>query len=277
MANSLEEPITDWNNWLIEKGFVSGEPIFLNDSIQEPVAVVDKDSLKLENSIKQEEHLKAEIVKIDTVFGNDSLGYSQLALWINVNNIPPTEPEEVVEDKMTVEENDHFVDRVKKNIYNFINPSRIPKLFGSIISVLGNFMVAIMSIFFIAFFFLREEGLFTSALSAIVPNGFEDRTTSAVDQTSKMLIRYFVGVATPSFSNHSLCMDSALFIWNKKRTAYRIFCGFDECHPLHWTNYRCHFWNNHYDFIQFGHVILFRIIATVIYRCWSNRCHAAIR
>ena len=55
-------------------------------------------------------------------------------------------------------------------------------------------MVGVFSIFFIGFFFLREQGLFDNILTAMVPTGYEQQTKQAVDETSKLLIRYFVGI-----------------------------------------------------------------------------------
>jgi predicted PurR-regulated permease PerM len=53
-----------------------------------------------------------------------------------------------------------------------------------------------MSVFFICFFFLREQGLFDNILAAAVPEGYEEQTRQAVSQTSELLIRYFIGILT---------------------------------------------------------------------------------
>ena len=51
-----------------------------------------------------------------------------------------------------------------------------------------------MSILFIAFFFLKEQGLFNNMITSILPNKYEGQTFTAINQSSKLLIRYFVGV-----------------------------------------------------------------------------------
>ena len=67
-------------------------------------------------------------------------------------------------------------------------------MFGDFLSAFGNVMVGVFSIFFIGFFFLREQGLFDNILTSMVPTGYEQQTKQAVDETSKLLIRYFVGI-----------------------------------------------------------------------------------
>jgi predicted PurR-regulated permease PerM len=52
-----------------------------------------------------------------------------------------------------------------------------------------------MSILFIAFFFLKEQGLFLDALQAIVPSKYEKEVIHALDDSSRLLRRYFVGVS----------------------------------------------------------------------------------
>jgi predicted PurR-regulated permease PerM len=61
-------------------------------------------------------------------------------------------------------------------------------------SLFGNIVIGLMSVFFIAFFFLREQGLFLDAIKSMVPNEYEERTTVTIEETSNLLIRYFVGI-----------------------------------------------------------------------------------
>ncbi|MBK8633777.1 MAG: AI-2E family transporter [Saprospiraceae bacterium] len=76
----------------------------------------------------------------------------------------------------------------------YINPSRIQSMFTSTVSAFGNMVVGIMSVMFIAFFFLKEQGLFYEMIKTAVPVEYEERTTHAIDESSKLLIRYFIGI-----------------------------------------------------------------------------------
>ena len=60
-------------------------------------------------------------------------------------------------------------------------------------------MIDIFSIIFITFFFLKEQGLFVSFLLAIVPAEYENQVKSAVEDSSRMLTRYFGGVVAQIF------------------------------------------------------------------------------
>lgn len=74
------------------------------------------------------------------------------------------------------------------------DPTEIATVFSSLISITAGFFVDLFSILFIAFFFLKEHGLFVSFLSAIVPQRYEAQIRHAVDESSRMLTRYFGGI-----------------------------------------------------------------------------------
>jgi len=55
-------------------------------------------------------------------------------------------------------------------------------------------MIAILSVLFISFFFLKEQGLFDKILGSIVPNEYEGETVQAINESSQLLVRYFIGI-----------------------------------------------------------------------------------
>ncbi|HOY12902.1 MAG TPA: AI-2E family transporter [Saprospiraceae bacterium] len=87
-----------------------------------------------------------------------------------------------------------FFGKLRQNLMYYINPSRIQSIFSSTVSAFGNMVVGIMSVMFIAFFFLKEQGLFYEMIKTAVPVEYEERTTHAIDESSKLLIRYFIGI-----------------------------------------------------------------------------------
>lgn len=181
LINSLEEPINDWNTWLIDRGLLPNDTLALQEK------VID---LEPEEPI----HDYIERIELDTLLrgAKDSSALQNIALVIHIKD--DRKVEEVDENPSDIKEDDHFFDRVKKNIYSFLNPSKIPKIFGSIVGFFGNFAIAMMSILFISFFFLKEQGLFIRMLSAVVPDDYEYRTNHAIEESSKLLIRYFIGM-----------------------------------------------------------------------------------
>ena len=177
VIEGLEEPISDWQKWLVNKGLIDGE-----SPDKENGSAIDEEPLVITKS-----------VKLDSLISStgDTISNTNISLTINIQN--PSEKEETrALDEIHI--TDSFFDRVRKNVYSFVNPAIISQIFSSIVGWLGNIVIALMSILFIAFFFLREQGLFNHMMSSVIPDEFEDRTIHAIDETSHLLIRYFTGI-----------------------------------------------------------------------------------
>lgn len=83
-----------------------------------------------------------------------------------------------------------FATQVKE----WVNEGTVSSVVSSIFSVAGNVVVAVVSVSFIAFYFMKEENLFLSMLRAVVPTKYEDKVERAVDSITDLLSRYFIGV-----------------------------------------------------------------------------------
>ena len=92
-------------------------------------------------------------------------------------------------------ENQEFFELIKNNLFHFFDPSRIPQLFGSIVGFFGNLIITLFSVLFIAFFFLKEDGLFSGIIKTFVPNKYETGAVHDIDESAKLLVRYFIGIA----------------------------------------------------------------------------------
>lgn len=183
VVQSIEEPMKDWNEWLEERGVITGS-LYTTEIDTAAQTSIPKESII------------TEVIRIDSLLleGNDSTFTSPIALVINID------PNNLHQDPLAKENieslgPENFTNRLSQSILKFLDPSRITGIFGSIIGLLSNFFVGFMSVFFIAFFFLREQGLFYNMISAIVPNDHEGHVSIAIKETSKMLVRYFVGMA----------------------------------------------------------------------------------
>ncbi len=170
IVDGLEEPIADAKNWLEEKGIHT-------DEIMDGPAVEEI----------PEQQMKTTIVKVDSLLRiqGDTTSMTGIDLLINIS--APHTPQ-------VHEKADGYIADVKSNFFEIFNPGKIPKLFGSLIGFFGNIMVAILSIFFIAFFFLKEKGLFTEMVSFLVPNDQENQVNHAIEESSNLLVRYFLGL-----------------------------------------------------------------------------------
>ena len=58
---------------------------------------------------------------------------------------------------------------LQENFAHFMEPAYIGNYFGQAISAAGNLLVGVVSVLFITFFFLKEQGLFVKFLAAIMP------------------------------------------------------------------------------------------------------------
>lgn len=178
ILHSLEEPVRDWKNWLVDRRL-------LPDST---VAVQGKS-----NVLKEDPILVTRAIEIDSISSADSLTVRQ-----NINVILQLDMSEIIQehrnDLTDAKEEEDFFENLKQSASDFLSPKLIQSVFSSIVNAFGNIMVAFLSIFFICFFFLREQGLFDDIIAGIVPTGYEDQTRKAVGITSDLLIRYFIGI-----------------------------------------------------------------------------------
>lgn len=178
LVNSLEEPINDWEEWLSNRGLIES-----NVSVDT--------SLIPESLAPEKTGLLDTYIRMDSLIsGVDTSVTPVVHLMVTINHEAEEEPEE---DLLT---HDSFFDKAKQNIYSILDPSLIPSLISNLIGGLSSFLIGLMSVFFIAFFFLREQGLFNTMISAAIPSGFEDKTYNAIEESSSLLIRYFIGVVS---------------------------------------------------------------------------------
>lgn len=82
---------------------------------------------------------------------------------------------------------------VDKFLYTF-NASNIQSFFGSILSFVTDLLVAVFVITFIAFFFLKDDRLFSRTILMFVPVDYQTEVKHVLVSISKMLMRYFSGV-----------------------------------------------------------------------------------
>ena len=81
---------------------------------------------------------------------------------------------------------------------DFVNYSTINSTFSSIVNVALSTLIAVFSISFITFFFLKEDGLFYSMVTAMFPDRLQKNVTHALDSITLLLSRYFTGLLTES-------------------------------------------------------------------------------
>lgn len=172
VLGSVEQPIHDWENWLIDKGLMPAKK--------------DKPSPR-QDSIPQN-------LIFEKVYPADSLLPNQPGNILITVKLDASDLNNKAENDNNSEKNQDFFEKLKSNLVYYINPARIQYFFNATVGAFGNLIVGISSVLFISFFFLREQGLFYKMVQSLVPNEYEAKTAHAIDQTSKLLIRYFTGI-----------------------------------------------------------------------------------
>ena len=169
VVDALHEPIRDWENWLISKKLMLRHDPHITDSSVIP----DTTSFFTHN------------ISIDSSYNGQGL-----KIDIHVHN----DIQQTHDQPLVVDDDEDFFTILEKNISLYLNPSNIQKVFGSTLNAFGDIVIGVFAVFFIAFFFLKEQGLFDTILTSAVPSDYEIQTKQAVDETSKLLIRYFIGI-----------------------------------------------------------------------------------
>jgi len=92
--------------------------------------------------------------------------------------------------------------RTQEILSEYFKPTMFGDFLGGIISTAGSLVVAIGSITFILFFFLRNDMLFLDMVQSVVPDKQERQMRHAIKRSSEMLTRYFDGLVlqTASFT-----------------------------------------------------------------------------
>ena len=80
------------------------------------------------------------------------------------------------------------------SLTSLLSVSKMQSVFGSLAGTITGIFVALFSISFIAFFFLKDSHLFSRIVLAILPARFEESGRNALDSIQKLLVRYFVGI-----------------------------------------------------------------------------------
>ncbi|HJA99387.1 MAG TPA: AI-2E family transporter [Candidatus Alistipes avicola] len=84
-------------------------------------------------------------------------------------------------------------------IHSHVDFDMINTAFSSVLHVAFSTVIAVFSISFITFFFLKDDGLFYTMVTSLFPERFQENVTHALDSITFLLARYFRGILTESF------------------------------------------------------------------------------
>ena len=79
-------------------------------------------------------------------------------------------------------------------LFESLELSALPNLLNSVAGALGNLLVAIFSIAFMSFFFLKDKDLLTDVIIQLIPSSKEGRIQNILLNTRNILSRYFLAL-----------------------------------------------------------------------------------
>ncbi|MCP4441514.1 MAG: AI-2E family transporter [Aureispira sp.] len=209
---SLEEPIANVNNYLVDLGVLDEEMILesidsteiLAPNIDSVETLPDSNKLSLNinlgdsSLLATEEIYSTTTVHIDSIIlaNGDTVTKTNIDLNLTVNLENPEISEREILDPTTIlHPSDTPIEQLLKKLFQYISPAQlVTQTVLYIINLFGNFLVLLTSVTFIAFFFLKDEELFGRGLKMSIPNKYLAQVDTALGQIRQLLTRYFGGV-----------------------------------------------------------------------------------
>lgn len=101
---------------------------------------------------------------------------------------------------------------VEEQVQPLLSSDWVPSFVGSVTSATVDTVVAGFSISFISFFFLKDKGLFAEGVLTLFPKRYEEGVARAMGSSTKLLVRYFIGLLIESLIKLVVVTTGALII-----------------------------------------------------------------
>ncbi|MDD2986193.1 AI-2E family transporter [Flavobacterium sp.] len=82
---------------------------------------------------------------------------------------------------------------------SILNINLVPAFFNGLLGTLSSFGMAVASILFITFFFLKDKIIFIAGAKTIIPDSHEEETLNSIHKINVLLSRYFIGLLLQLF------------------------------------------------------------------------------
>ena len=89
-------------------------------------------------------------------------------------------------------------DAIGQQVDRLFNADLLNRFFGSFVSGVASAVIALFSVTFITFFFLKEDDMFLRIMLAVTPTRYENNVRHALSSVSTLLSRYFLGILAES-------------------------------------------------------------------------------
>lgn len=80
-------------------------------------------------------------------------------------------------------------------LQGLLNAGTLSTVVGSLTMFLTDLGVALFSIIFISFFFIKKPGMISSIVCALIPDKYTEKARASMQESGKLVSRYFIGMA----------------------------------------------------------------------------------
>lgn len=102
--------------------------------------------------------------------------------------------DEILRDLGAIPQGQTMQEFIVSKVRSVVNVGSIGSFLSSFISAAGNIFIGLFAIFFIAFFFLKDQGMFEEIILLFVPEKHHVSTHRVIADSKNLLMRYFTGV-----------------------------------------------------------------------------------
>lgn len=82
----------------------------------------------------------------------------------------------------------------KTKVFELLQFSKISNLAENMLGIIGNIFVALFSVVFMTFFFMKDGRLFSNIIFTITPDNQRDKVAIVLQNSNRLLRRYFLGI-----------------------------------------------------------------------------------
>ena len=100
-----------------------------------------------------------------------------------------------MESKGMLPENTSKEEFMRRSVENLLGYIKVSDVFNYFLEQIGNVLIGIASILFIAFFFLKDRSMILRVIYALTPDKNREKMQDVLRNTKKTLTRYFIGIA----------------------------------------------------------------------------------
>ena len=90
--------------------------------------------------------------------------------------------------------NENIADNISSQLLSVVGMTQFSNFINSIVSFTSSLAVAVFSISFITFFFLKDDRLFFKMIMGFTPNEYQTEVKRVLIESKRLLTRYFVGL-----------------------------------------------------------------------------------